>query len=106
MTRKQFQTAAVTRDVVEFDVDDDTYHFTPPKKAALLLNVLDVDPDDPDDGLAGMRSTFDWLSQGLPADENDRLVARLRDPDDGFDVDDLAAVVRWLVSETTGRPTQ
>jgi hypothetical protein len=107
---KTFTTAAKRKQPIKFTLDPDTdrereLEFTPQKVTGLLGDVL---PED-DDELVGesrpAKAAVDWLASGLSDDDENYLMGRLRDPDDDFDFPDLGRIIRWLVSEVTGRPT-
>lgn len=119
---KQFKTAPKRREVIEFELDDDKFHFTPQKVASVMLPVLDHDddPDDEDDDddggkqLTMTQRTWDWLKAGLATfvgedgeehSEYEVIRERLADPADDLDVGDVADVVKWLMSKVAGRPT-
>ena len=117
---KTFTPAARTRKTIEFDIplgdgETETYHFDPPKIAGAMMPVLDPgsapssDDDDEEMGGAGRvsmtQATWAWLRKGLPDEEYQRLIDRMHDEDDDLDVPDVAQVVRWLMTQVTGRPT-
>lgn len=93
-----FETAKRRRDTITFTLDGDTYHFTPPKKAGMVLEVSE--------GGNEVKALFDWLDDGLPTEEAEYLENRLRDPDDDLDVDTLTEVVAGLLEKVSGRPTR
>jgi hypothetical protein len=84
-------------------VDDHVYSFDPPKSAVMLMPVLEN--GDGNGGIAMTKATFDWLGQGMSKEDNDRILARLKDPKDDLDVDTLSNVVEALSSKVAGRPT-
>lgn len=86
---------------ITFTLDGDEYTFTPPKAAVLAISAISGD-DDPTEQIKGM---FDWLGNGMAQDQQDRLLARLRDPDDDLDLEDLSNVFQGLVEAAYGRPT-
>jgi hypothetical protein len=57
------------------------------------------------DDSAAVKATFDWLSKGLPDEETQRLIDKLNDENDEFDVQDLTAIIQGLQQEISGRPT-
>lgn len=95
-----FKTAAKREhaEVVEFTLDDDTYHFTAPKRFPLWLATNESLVEQ-------IRVQLNWLSAGLPDEEAARLLARFNDFDDDLGVEELVDVVRGLTEETAGRPT-
>lgn len=101
----EFKTAKRRAEVVEFTIDGgDTYHFTPPKKAGMILPALHADDAD-SASFEAMRGSFDWLSDGLAEGESEKLEAKLRDPKDDFDFDNLQEIIKWLTTRVSGRPT-
>lgn len=100
---KQFKTATKKKTTIEFDLDDDTYHFTAPKFAGTFLAIANSGSDDQ---LTQGRAVLNWLSTGLPEEENALLIARLTDPHDDLDFDDLQPVFEYLMQQVTGRPTK
>jgi hypothetical protein len=95
---KEFTTATKRRKPIEFTVDGTEYQFTPPKQAGMVLDFLETG-----DELGAM---MDWVNDGLGEDQAAAIEARLKDPDDDFDFDELTGIARWLVEETSGRPTK
>lgn len=88
--------------------DPHIYVFTPPKDAVLMMPVFDSATDTRQDGGLGVgltKSTFDWLGQGLSEADHDRVIARLKNPEDDLDVEDLTAVIESLTEKVGGRPT-
>lgn len=103
---KAFTTAAKQRDEIPFTIDDDEFHFDPPKLAKAMLPILDGSSGgDEQQQMAATKAMWDWLRAGLPEAEYKRLTARMDDDDDHFDIEDLVEVVRYLVSEVSGRPS-
>jgi hypothetical protein len=87
--------------------DDHVYNFDPPKSAVMLMPILEVDTSN-GTGSVGVdmtKATFDWLGQGLSTEDRERVIARLRDPKDDLDVDNLSSVVQGLSARVAGRPT-
>ena len=82
--------------------DDNVYSFTPPKTALMLMPILEGgDPD----GMGMTRATLNWLGEGLTEEENQRILARLKDPQDDLDVDNLTDIIKALSERVGGRPT-
>lgn len=109
---KTFTPAARRHDPIEFTIDgpfddDDRYFFAPPKIAGAMMPVLDPQADDDDDGgrTSMTQATWAWLRRGLGEDQYGRIRARLENEDDDLDVLDVAEMVRWLMSQVSGRPT-
>lgn len=99
---KGFTTAARRKKPIRFDLDGEAYTFTPPKSAGPLFALLEADDGDE---LAGARVQFDWLGAGLADGQSEKLIARLKDPEDDLDVEDLRPIIEWLQEQISGRPT-
>src|SRR4030065_30521 len=95
----EFTTAERRREPVTFTLAGYEYAFTPPKKAGMVLSIIDGDENE-------VEALFDWLGKGLSSDDEAKIEARLRHEDDDFDVDDLMNVVKGLLVRVCGRPTQ
>lgn len=95
-----FTTSTKQREMIPFTLDGEEYHFTPSKIAGIVLPVMDEGSE-----LEVFKGMMDWIGRGLPDDEEARLEARLRDPDDDLDVTDLVEVFQGLVAAAAGRPT-
>ena len=98
---KTFTTAArrVAKKTVDFELDGDTYHFTPPKTTGIYLAGIEGS------GTDQLKAQLDWLEAGLPADEASHLRERLLDVTDDLEITGILEVVGWLLEEMTGRPT-
>lgn len=80
--------------------DDREYVFNPPKSAVMVLAIVDDESDN-----AALKGTFDWMGAGLSEEDNDRIIARLRDPKDDLDINTLTDIVQRLNEKIAGRPT-
>jgi hypothetical protein len=117
---REFTTPARERTLVTFTLDGDLYHFTPPKFSIIAMGIGDLinaisgtaagmDEDSPESGastMAMMRELLDWLGAGLPDDEGQRILDRLKDPDDDLDIDTVLTITLGLMEEAGDRPTQ
>ena len=83
-------------------VDDHEYVFNPPKTAVMIMPLMNGGDAS---GLALTRATFDWLGEGLSKEDNDRLLARLRDIKDDLDTSTVEKVIEKLTERVAGRPT-
>lgn len=92
---KKFKTAAKARTAIEFDLDEVSYKFIPPKSAAMIMPMLDGDGGD----MAVVQAGLGWLKDGLSDEQYATLTGRLRDPKDDFDLDDLQEIVEYLVEQ-------
>lgn len=98
-----FTTAKRRAKPITFTLDGEDYEFTPPKRAAAVVDLVLSGQEA--NGLATTRVAFDWISAGLPEEQNDRLVERLKDPEDDFDIENLENLLEWLRKRSEGRPT-
>ena len=104
--RRTYSTPKRAPEVIEFDLDGDTYHFTPPKRAVIAMPMFDTPTGSGAEAMVGqIKALFDWLGAGLPPDESDALEARLRDPADDLDIDTLSEIARDLIGASAARPT-
>lgn len=96
----KIKVATKDRKPVEFDFEDEkyTYVFTPPKVAGVVLSVVEG-------GMDEAKAAFDWLSDGLSEEQNDHLIARLKDREDSLDIEDIGTLVEALMEEIGDRPT-
>ena len=93
----EFVTAKRRVDPITFKIDGEEYVFTPPKTAPAMFDMFDGTPE--------AKATFDWLGDGLAEGQTDRLIARLRNKEDDFDIVNLEPIVKWLMGKVSGRPT-
>lgn len=97
-----FTSAKRAREKITFDLDGVEYTFTPPKDSIMVMPIL----GDGDTETGAMRGLFDWLGAGLPKDQEERLIGRLRDPEDDLDIDTLTEIIKGLQEAVSGgRPT-
>lgn len=96
-----FTTAAKREDPILFVLDGEEFKFAPQKYAPIALAYIDDAVRD----AAKMKSMMDWLGHGLGEEQSDRLLARLQNLDDAFDVDNLMDLVNALVEAQAGRPS-
>lgn len=88
---------------ITFTVGDEPYEyaFTPGKAATAILPVLEGA-----DEQAFVKANFDWLGNGLPIEQRQHLIDRLKNPEDDLDVDTLNDIIQDLATEVSGdRPT-
>jgi hypothetical protein len=92
---------------IEFELDGDIYTFTPPKRSELVMSVItSVGLTRPLTEGESLRDLLNWFSEGLGEEQNEKITARLADPEDDFDLPEVTAMARWLVGETSNRPTK
>lgn len=95
-----FTTGTRNKKPILFTLDGEEFAFTPPKQAAIFLETVNGGTV-----ISLTQETFDWLGEGLAEGQQDRLVERLKDPDDDFDVPNLEAILEYLQKKVAGRPT-
>lgn len=95
----EFTTAKKRTEPIHFKLDGEEFDFTPHKSAGIVLALADGDYEQV------MRRTLDWLGDGLPEDQAKRILDRIRDDDDDFDIDDLQKIIGRLQEQISGRPT-
>lgn len=95
----EFTSAKKRWDKLTFTLDGEQYDFTPSKSGGLAAAMMTGDQEEV------VNETFDWLSRGLPDEQTQRIIDKLRDPDDDFDMPDLGELIRGLQEEVSGRPT-
>jgi hypothetical protein len=121
---KNFETKPSKRGAdIDFDLDGETFTFSPPKQAALMLGMVEGASEK--GALATflpIGSMFSWLATGLNKEHEGsrkkpghdsyvegcqacRIHERLTDPDDDLDLDQVTEVINWLLGEASGRPT-
>lgn len=95
-----FTTSARKVDPIKFTLDGEEFEFIPPKSAGIFLEMVDGGSV-----ITLTKETFDWLGEGIGEEKTERLVERLKDKKDNFDVPDLEAILNWLQKQVAGRPT-
>lgn len=97
-----FEVAKRRREPIEFRLggDDHLYSFEPVKQAEMVLPLIQSKGD-----LEAVKTAFSWLDKGLSQNDQDHMVARLRDPEDDLDTDTIEDVVEKLIEAVSGRPT-
>lgn len=94
---------------IPFTLDGDEYQFTPQKVASTVLPMMDPEAVG---GLNGdyrqrmSQASWQWFKDGLPPDQYQRIIDKLKDPADPLDYPDVTAVTNALISEVSGRPTR
>lgn len=101
---RSFSIAKKQRKPIPFTIDGDEHEYTfkPPKQAVAFLPIITSAEDEVNEA----KVAFDWLSEGLSDDDNARIIARLKDPKDDLDIEDVAGIVNGLMEDASGeRPT-
>lgn len=104
----EFTTPDREREPIPFKLDGVAYDFAPAKIAATVLPMMDAEAAgaNGDYRVRMSQATWDWLKEGLPADQYARIIARLQDPKDSLDYPDVAALANDLVRVVAARPTR
>ncbi len=99
MPTKTFTSARqrISAEPIEFELDGDTYSFTPQKTTALAVSGLNGGSDQ-------IKGQLNWLGAGLPDDQAKRIVDRLLDPADDLELVTVIQIVGFLIGEMAGRP--
>lgn len=104
---KSFKTKTREKQVIEFELDGETFKFTPPKRAELIMSVVSsVGLDGRSTEADSVRDLLNWIGDGLSEEQRDRLLARLRDDEDDFDLDQVNEIARYLLGQSSNRPTR
>lgn len=104
---KEFTTKERDRQPIEFVLDGETYSFVPPKRAELVMSVVSGNGlDRPASDTDSVRDLLNWLGEGLGEEQAERFLGRLRDPDDDFDLAQVNEVARYLLAQSSNRPTR
>lgn len=108
---KAFKTAAKSKtaakkrreNTISFELDGIEYSAHAPKDAAYVMLAASADGDK-----SGMSSAIEithFLEGVLSKEDVTKITARLRDPEDAFDLAGLVEIFNYLISEFVGRPT-
>jgi hypothetical protein len=104
---KSFETKVREKQVIEFELDGESFRFTPPKRAELIMSVVgSVGVDGRSTETDSVRDLLNWLGEGLSEEQGQRIFDRLQDPADDFDLDQLNEVARYLLGQSSNRPTR
>jgi hypothetical protein len=104
---KSFATKVREKQVIDFDIDGEPFTFTPPKRAGLIASVVSsVGLDGRATDTDSVRDLLNWMGDGLPEAQKDRVIERLNDPEDDFDLDTVNDIARYLLGQSSGRPTK
>lgn len=103
---QEFTTRKRNREQIQFSLDGRVYTFTSQKLSLAMLPLVDTTDDSGmPPQLRAVKSELDWLSLGLPDDEIEEIIGRLRDPDDDLELNDVTEVTKWLFKQVSGNPT-
>lgn len=106
MTETHFAIPRRSTEVIQFTLDgpdpggpvDGPYTWTPQKRASLIVPMIG--------GESVQGATYEWLRDGLPENQRDRIAERLADPKDHLDWDTIGKITDMLADKVSGnRPT-
>lgn len=104
---KEFTTKKRESRPVPFSIDGEDFVFTPPKRAGLIMSVVtNVGLEKAGTDSDSTRDLLNWVSEGLPEEQAQVLLDRLKDPDDDFDLEQINDIARYLLSQSSNRPTK
>lgn len=103
MAHKDFTSPKRKTDPITFTLDGDPheYSLTPQKLAGPFLEMYEGGSDADVEG-AG----YDWFLGGLSEEDKARILAKLGNAEDDFDLITLGEVIRWAMEQSAGFPTQ
>ena len=104
---KEFTTSQRDRPTVEFVLDGETFTFEAPKRAELIMSVVStVGLNKASTDTDSVRDLLNWLGEGLGEEQAEKIISRLQDPKDDFDLDQVNEIARYLLGQTSNRPTR
>lgn len=104
---KDFSTPERRVEVIPFTLDGVEFQFTPPKRAELIKSVVSsVGLDRNSTESDSVKDLLNWLGEGLPDDQSSIILDRLQDPNDDFDLAQVNEIARYLLGQTSNRPTR
>jgi len=104
---KQFVTQEKERKIVEFDVDDRHIVVRVPKKSGLIASVINkVGLDSRNLDTDSTKDLLNWLGEGMTEEDSEWLLGRLVDQDDEFDLEDINEIAKYILGQTSNRPTR
>jgi hypothetical protein len=107
MATKEFTTKERERQKIEFVLDGETFVFTPPKRAELIMSVVtSVGVDKAATEADSVKDLLNWIGEGLEEHQSLRLLERLQDPNDDFDLENINEIARYLLGQSSNRPTR
>jgi len=86
---------------VSFDLDGTTLTARKPKTFAMVEMANAAEGDT----LAQVQALVHFMNETLDGESRAYIQNRMSDPDDTFDLEDLAPISNWLLEQFTARPT-
>jgi hypothetical protein len=107
---------------IDFELDGKHYTFKPPKTTTQIIGMMQVKGRGFEADLQRANHMLVWMSHGLNREHESRkgvvgheeyvegcqscdVSARLADPDDALELEQVMEVVAWLMEQVSGRPT-
>lgn len=104
---KSFTTEKKEQKTVEFDLDGRLIKFTFPKRAGLIMSVVNsVGLDSRNLDTDSTRDLLNWLGSGMSEEDAEHILGRLKDEDDDFDLSDVNDIAKWLLGQGSNRPSR
>ncbi len=91
-------------DPVTFDVNEEDFTAVPTRPGAVVLDFI-ADADSNDGGRAAA-ALVSFIVDSLVDEDKERFSALIRDPKVNVEIEDLAAICEFLISEYASRPTE
>jgi hypothetical protein len=105
MPAKKFTTAEdlpeERQKVVHFDLDGKELTARKPKTFAMIEMANAAEGD----SLVQVQALVHFMNETLDPTSRAHIQSRMADPDDTFDIEDLAPISNWLLEQFTARPT-
>lgn len=92
--------AAAPDDLIEFKLDGDVFHARRMKDATLAYLVAQA--SDTTDHARIVTAVLDFMEKALTPESARLFRKRMLDPEDGFDMEIVIEVFRWLLGEVAG----
>lgn len=104
---KAFETKAKEQPTIEFELDGRRMVFKTPKRAGLIASVVNsVGLDSRVTDSDSTRDLLNWLGEGLSEEDAEHVLGRLQDPEDDFDLADINEIAKYLLGQSSNRPTR
>jgi hypothetical protein len=98
----------LTADARTFTIGGETFTYRASVRPEVLFEIAELDTDRPTGEVFAVmdRMIVNMLEPGESGDAGERWFALRQRDDDPITIDDLNALVEWLVEAQAGRPTQ
>ena len=104
---KQITTTEKELKIVDLEVDGRPIRFEVPKRSGLIMSVVEkVGLDARNLDTDSTRDLLNWLGEGMSEEDGEWILARLKDPEDDFDLEEVNKIAKAILGESTNRPTR